>query len=126
MVKKILVVDDREDAVAIVRRMLVKEGYEVTSASNGQEGYLKAQEVLPDAILLDMMMPIMDGYTMNRQLKENVKTEHIPVIVISARPPDQTSEFGKDPSARVDGYLVKPVRRETLLMKIEGVFAAGK
>lgn len=124
--KKILVVDDQADTVAILRMMLEKAGYDVTSASNGLEGSHKAQEVLPDVILLDIMMPIMDGYTMNRLLKGNAKTERIPVIIVSARPPEKTPVMGTDPGMRIDGYMVKPFQKEALLMKIEEVFSTRR
>ena len=71
MGKKILVVDDNKETVHSLNFALEKNGYDVVYAYDGQEGYLKAAEIQPDLILLDIMMPVMDGYTMDRHLKEN-------------------------------------------------------
>ena len=120
MNKKLLVVDDNKDTVELMQHVLEKAGYEVVAAYNGQEGYQKAQETRPDAILLDIMMPIMDGYTMNQRLKENPYTQHIPVIVISAL--SGMRETGKE--APIQGYMVKPVSSKVLLFKLDEVFKA--
>jgi CheY-like chemotaxis protein len=120
MRKKVLVVDDNEGTVGWMKQILEKEGFEVIAAYNGQEGYQKAQETIPDAILLDIMMPIMDGYTMNQRLKENPYTQHIPVIVISAL--SGMRETGKE--APIQGYMVKPVSSKVLLFKLDEVFKA--
>ena len=95
MPKKILVVDDNKDTVAMIKTLLEKAGFDVATAPDGQEGYRKAQEVMPDMILLDIMMPIMDGFTMNKLLKENSQTEKIPVIIISGLVPAHGALFLK-------------------------------
>lgn len=125
MSKKILVVDDNADTVGMLKTFLEKAGFEVGSAPNGQEGYQKAQELMPDLILLDIMMPTMDGFTMNQHLKQNSKTQNIPVIIISARG-GMAPLFEADPKTRIDGYLVKPFRSEALLKKIEEVLASDR
>jgi DNA-binding response OmpR family regulator len=121
MARKILVVEDNRDTVAMMKLSLEKAGYIVDTAFNGEEGYRKAQDFLPDIILLDIMMPIMDGFTMNQHLKNNVKTQKIPVIVVSARS-GMAPLFDSDKGPQIQGYLVKPVSRNILLMKIEELF----
>ena len=121
MGKKILVVDDNPDTVAMMRQLLEKEGYELSVAYNGEEGYRQARVVLPDMILLDIMMPIMDGYTMNLYLKERPETQNIPVVVISARS-GMAPMFETEKGAPIQGYMVKPVNSKVLLLKIEEVF----
>lgn len=105
----------------MIKTLLEKAGFEVATASDGQEGYRKAQEVMPDMILLDIMMPIMDGFTMNKLLKKNTRTQYIPVIIVSARA-GMAPLFEADPNSRIEGYMIKPFRTEALLMKIEEVF----
>ena len=123
--KKILVVDDNKDTVTTMKMVLEKAGYAVSVAFNGQEGYERAQTVMPDAILLDMMMPIMDGYTMNQYLKRNPSTKDIPVIVISARG-GMAPMFDVKNGTQVEDYMVKPVNSRALLMRIEELFKTVK
>jgi two-component system cell cycle response regulator len=120
MSKKVLVVDDNEGTVNWMKQILEKEGYEVASAYNGMDGYQQALKIRPDAILLDIMMPIMDGYTMNQHLKENPDTRTIPVIIISALRSIRATEK----SVPIEGYLVKPVSSNVLLVKLDEVFKA--
>ena len=123
MTKKILVVDDNEDTVMLMKRVLEKEGYETVTAYNGLEGYQKAQQTHPDLILLDIMMPIMDGFTMNQHLKGNPETQNIPVIIISARS-GMAPMFETEKGVPIQGYMVKPVSSKVLLVKIEELFKA--
>jgi CheY-like chemotaxis protein len=125
MDKKVLVVDDNVDTVDLVKRVLQKEGYEVLTAFNGLDGYQRAQETQPDLILLDIMMPIMDGFTMNQHLKGNPKTENIPVIIISARS-GMAPMFETENGPPIQGYMVKPVSSKVLLLKLEEVFKASQ
>ena len=118
MPKKILVVDDVQETLAVVRRVLEREGYEVDTASNGQEGLDKTVADIPDLILLDIMMPVMDGMTMNRHLKENPATRKIPVVIVSARS-GLTPMFQGD--SKVAGYLIKPVSPRDLLLLVHKI-----
>src|SRR5678816_3655739 len=82
---RVLVVDDEPDLVRILQFGLKAAGYEVESASDGQEGLKKAREMKPDIILLDLMLPKLDGYKVCRLLKFDERYEHIPIIILSAR-----------------------------------------
>lgn len=115
--QRILVVEDNPETVHVLRSSLEKAGYSVLTASNGEEGLTTARATPPDLILLDIMMPVMDGFTMNRKLKERPATRQIPVIIVSARE-KMEALFDGDPSNRIDGYLVKPFRADVLLDKM--------
>ncbi|OGS02309.1 MAG: hypothetical protein A3G41_02360 [Elusimicrobia bacterium RIFCSPLOWO2_12_FULL_59_9] len=117
MKKKVLVVEDNRDTMELLKFTLERAGYEVACAYDGEEGCRKAKEILPDIILLDMMMPVMDGYTANRRLKEDAATRSIPVIVISARD-KMSSLFDSASGASVDAYLVKPFTNQSLVEKV--------
>lgn len=89
---KVMIVDDEKDVVTLVRFLMEKDGYEVTDACNGADALdklgidpPKADVVLPDLIILDIMMPVMDGYTMQAKLQENEKAKKIPLIVLTAK-----------------------------------------
>jgi CheY-like chemotaxis protein len=80
----ILVVEDELTIATMIQEILEDEGYRVTTARDGQEGWLHVVEVAPDLVLTDVMMPVMDGLTLCRQLHTDATTRHIPVIVMSA------------------------------------------
>ncbi len=82
---KILVVDDERDVVELVKFMLAKEGHQIVEAYDGEEGLEKARQEIPDLIILDIMMPKMDGYTMHSHLMQSDATRGIPVIILTAK-----------------------------------------
>ncbi len=84
MAKKILVIDDELELVKAITIRFKASGYEVTSAFDGQEGVDKAEEIKPDLILLDIVMPKMDGYQVCKKLKGNPETKDIPIIIFTA------------------------------------------
>jgi len=117
MAKKILIVDDEKDFVDMVKIRLKVNGYETSEAYDGTEGLKKAENENPDLILLDVMMPNKDGYTMLRDLKGNVATKSIPVIVLTAK-------SGMKDLFEIEGvrdYIVKPFDSEDLLLRIAKV-----
>jgi CheY-like chemotaxis protein len=122
MCKKILVVEDNRDTATVMTLMLGKAGYSVDVAFDGEQGLQRVREGHPDVILLDIMMPVMDGYTMNQRLKQDPSTREIPVIVVSARS-GMGPLFEADSGARVEAYLVKPVTAAALRAKIADVLA---
>ena len=81
----ILVVDDEEDILELVRYNLVKEGYRVTTVASGEEALKSARSAQPDIILLDLMLPGVDGLEVCRLLKQDSKTQHVPIIMLSAK-----------------------------------------
>lgn len=113
---KILVVDDVESNRNLLSEMLPKVNLDVLIAGNGQESILIAEEYQPDMILMDIRMPVMDGFEATRQLKMNSKTKTIPVIAITASSPtiDKSRVLGKG----FDGFLSKPVKMDSLFSEL--------
>jgi CheY-like chemotaxis protein len=125
MKHKILIVDDERDIVTVLRLALEKEGYEVSEAYDGKEALEKVPQFKPDLILLDIMMPTMDGYTMNVKLKDNPETANIPVIIITGRGLlKELMKQSKD--AAITGYLEKPFTVAKLIVDIKNVFGDKK
>jgi len=117
MKHKILIVDDERDIVVILKLALEKEGYDVIEAYDGLEALEKVAQNKPDIILLDIMMPKMDGHSVNLKLKENKETAGIPVIVITGR--GQLKELIQSrQEISIVAYLEKPFTVSMLLVKI--------
>ena len=85
MSEKILIIDDDLDTLRLVGLMLQRQGYQISAATNGQQGLDKAFEENPDLILLDVMMPDMDGYEVTRRLRQNLTTAETPVLMFTAK-----------------------------------------
>lgn len=118
--KRILIVDDEPDIVTLIKSRLEANGYEVVSAYNGKDGIEKAEEAQPDMILLDLMMPIMDGYEAGQKLKENPKTKEIPIILFTAAAAEEVAKKGADTIEAID-YVVKPFDDAALLFLINRI-----
>ena len=116
MAKKILLVDDEPNITKLLSMRLKSSGYEVLTASDGAEGLEKARSQNPDLIILDLMMPKMEGYEVCRLLKFDEKYKHIPIIISSAKSTDEDRHLGEKVGA--DDYLSKPYDPEDLLQKI--------
>lgn len=114
--RKILVVDDEPDVVRILSKSLMLNGYEVITANDGLECLAKAENELPDLILLDNVMPNMDGQTVLAKLKASRKTEGIPVIMVTALA-DEKNNTGAQKGGAME-YVVKPFDYDVLLEKI--------
>ena len=112
---KILVVDDEVKNVKLLEALLPR-GYEVVKAFNGEEALLQAQQERPDLILLDIMMPVMDGFEVCKILKDNADTRLIPVVIMTAL--GQVEDRIKGIEAGADDFLTKPVHRDELLARI--------
>src|SRR3990167_768650 len=108
--KRILIVDDEEDILSVVKFRLEANNYEVLLAADGQEGLNKARTEKPDLIILDIMLPKLDGYKVCRMLKFDDRYKHIPIILFSARTQDSDLETGKQQGA--DAYITKPFQPE--------------
>lgn len=119
--KKILVVDDEEDMVFAVKLHLEAKGYDVTIAEDGQTALNMARQERPDLIVLDLMLPKIDGYKVCRMLKFDEKYKNIPILMFTARAQKSDEQLGYDVGA--DVYLTKPFDPETLLKKIEELLA---
>ena len=122
MAKKILVADDEPYILMALTDAVEMEGYECVTAVNGQEALQKAREEHPDLIMLDIMMPYMDGYEVCRELKADPPTREIPVIMLTAKSQQVDIQKGKEVGA--DDYITKPFRPSTLRKKFNEVLDA--
>jgi two-component system phosphate regulon response regulator PhoB len=118
-VDRILIVDDEEDLLELVRYNLSKEGYRVSCVSSGEDALDYAREHLPDLIVLDLLLPTVDGLDVCRQLKADPKTQHIPVIMLTAKSEDADVVSGLELGA--DDYITKPFSPRVLLARIRAV-----
>lgn len=112
----ILVVDDEEDILELVRYNLSKEGYRVTVVTSGEEALKSARSGQPDVILLDLMLPGVDGLEVCRLLKQDSKTQHIPVIMLSAKGEEADIVTGLELGAA--DYITKPFSPRILLARL--------
>lgn len=119
--KKILIADDNTLAVELVWVTLEGGDYEVVDASNGKEALKKARVEKPDLILLDIVMPKMDGFEVCRRLKKDPQTKEIPIIMLTAKGQQVDQEKGRQ--LGVQDYITKPFSPSALLAKIEGLLA---
>ncbi|RNI26034.1 response regulator transcription factor [Rufibacter latericius] len=113
---KILVVDDDPDIVELLQYNLEKEGYEVAHAQNGQVALDTARKFTPDIILLDVMMPVMDGITACRQLRENPKFKDTHILFLTARSEEFSEVAAFDAGA--DDFIVKPIKPRALISRL--------
>jgi len=113
---KILLVEDNEDNRDMLSRRLERKDFVVTLAVDGQDGINKAQTELPDLILMDMSLPVMNGWEATKSLKSNPETENIPIIALTAHA--MSSDRDKAIEAGCDDYDTKPVDFQRLLEKI--------
>jgi two-component system cell cycle response regulator DivK len=116
MSKRVLVVEDQEDNFQIMNDMLTSAGYEVIKAVTGDEGVAMAESHKPDLILMDVMLPGLDGYEATRRIKDNAALRHIPVIAVTSYAMD--GEESRAEEAGCDDYFSKPVSPRTLLAKV--------
>lgn len=112
----ILVVDDEVKNVKLMEALLIPRGYAVVTASNGQEALRQVQQVQPDLILLDVMMPIVDGFEVCQILKDNAATCLIPVVIMTAL--GRMEDRIKGIEAGADDFLTKPIHRDALLARV--------
>ena len=119
--KKILVVEDEEDIRELVVFKLSSAGYDVSTACDGEEGLEKARAVRPDLVLLDWMMPRLNGLDTAVALRADPELAAIPLIVLTAKSQERDIERGF--SAGIDDYIVKPFSPKELLSRIEAVLA---
>lgn len=115
-IKKILVVDDSPTERHVMKTLLTGNGYEVITAESGEEGIAKAKSELPDLILMDIVMPGLNGYQATRTLTRNEATRKIPIIVFTTKDQETDKIWGLRQGAQ--DYLVKPVNGQELLAKI--------
>jgi twitching motility two-component system response regulator PilH len=122
-VKKILVVDDSPTDRQYMIETLKGKGFQIVTAENGEEAITKAKSELPDLILMDVVMPGLNGYQATRQITRDDATKHIPVIMCTSKGADTDKIWGMRQGA--NDYLVKPVDPAALLAKIAQLSAAS-
>jgi DNA-binding response OmpR family regulator len=122
--KKILVVDDEPDVASLLTLMLKSQGYDVITARDGQEALEKARNQNPDLILLDVMLPKMDGYKVARMLKFDENFSHIPIILLTAKIQEKDRQTGMEMGA--NDYVTKPFDTALLLSKIKTILQLKK
>lgn len=120
MPKQILIIDDNEDTCQILTRLLTREGYGVTLAKNGKEGLQKSEHSPPDLILLDVMLPEINGFEVCRTIKDSPPLRSIPIFIMSAGigPALQAQSL----NIGAEAFLTKPLRPHELAAKIRGYF----
>ena len=121
MTEKILIIDDDLDTLRLVGLMLQRQGYQITAATNGQQGLEKALEDIPNLILLDIMMPDMDGYEVARRLRANPQTVNIPILMFTAKTQLDDKVAGFEVGA--DDYLTKPTHPSELQSHVKALLA---
>jgi CheY-like chemotaxis protein len=117
----ILLVEDNEDNQIIYRTMLEHFGYEVITACDGEEGVRLARERKPDLILMDISIPLLDGWEATRILKDDAATRHIPIIALTAHA--LASDRAKAAAVGCDGYLSKPAEPKLVVQEVEKLLA---
>ena len=116
MTKRILVIEDQEDNRAILRDLLTSAGFEVIEAVNGADGVAMAESETPDLILMDIQLPVIDGYEATRRIKANPALASIPVIAVTSYA--LSGDEAKATAAGCDGYVTKPFSPKALLAKV--------
>lgn len=116
---RVLVVDDEPDILEIIEYNLSREGYEVYTCNNGQDAILKAKEIIPDLIILDIMMPKMDGIETCKELRKIEKLQGVYIVFLTARSEEFLEIAGFNAGA--DDYIAKPIKPKSLKSRIEAI-----
>jgi DNA-binding response OmpR family regulator len=119
---RILIVDDEADLVAVLRFGLETEGFEVIEAGDGEEGLRRARDDRPDLMVLDLMLPKLDGYKVCRALKFDERYKSLPIFILSARSGEQDRRLALDMGA--DAYISKPYEMKDLVARIRARLSA--
>ena len=116
MTKRILIIEDQEDNRTIMRDLLTGAGFELIEAADGEEGVKLAQSERPDLILMDIQLPVIDGYEATRRIKAIVELKSIPIIAVTSYA--LSGDEAKTRAAGCDGYVAKPFSPRQLLAKV--------
>lgn len=115
--KKILIVDDEQDIVESLKFVLETANFTCYCAYNGEDGLRLAKEIVPDLIILDVMMPKINGYKISRLLKYDTKYKNIPILMVTARSQEEDKLIGEETGA--DEYITKPFDLDEIVKKVE-------
>jgi two-component system response regulator VicR len=121
--KKVVCVEDEPEIIDLIRLILGRKGFDLTGATGGVEGLEAIRRVKPDLVLLDLMMPDMDGWEVYQQMKADPELKNIPVIVVTAKAQSIDKILGLH-IAKVDDYVTKPFGPQELLQSVERVLSA--
>ncbi len=124
MKERILVVDDEDDILELISYNLEKEGYIVESVKTGERALSTAQTRVPDAVILDLMLPGLDGVEVCRRLKADAKTRHVPVVMLTAKSEDTDVVSGLEVGA--DDYVTKPFSPKVLIARLRAVLRRAR
>src|ERR1700690_3271207 len=119
----VLIVDDFEDNRAMYTEFLKFMGYAVVEAANGLEAIQKATSLAPDVVVMDLSLPMLDGWEATRRIKSDPRTSHIPVVLLPGPPPEAHWQSAREGGC--DGFLAKPCLPEALLEAVRQVLAGG-
>ncbi len=123
--RRLVYIEDEQEMIDLVRLILNRRGYEIVGATSGREGLDAVRENLPDLVLLDLMMPDMDGWDVYQQMKADESTQNIPVIVVTAKAQSIDKVLGLH-IAKVDDYISKPFSPQELIDSVVKVFTQRK
>jgi two-component system cell cycle response regulator DivK len=123
MSKRILIVEDQEDNRAILRDLLSQAGYDLIEAADGGQGVDLAQKERPDLILMDIQLPVIDGYEATRRIKADAQLKAIPIIAVTSYA--LSGDEAKARAAGCDGYVTKPFSPRQLLAKVREYMPGG-
>ncbi|MFH1184577.1 MAG: response regulator [Chloroflexota bacterium] len=122
--KRILCIEDDPEMIELIRLILERRGFVVDGADGGKAGLEALRAAPPDLVLLDLMMPDMDGWDVYQKMKADESTRHVPVIVVTASAQNIDREFGLH-IAKVDDYIVKPFSPQDLLSSVDRVLGGA-
>ncbi|NLE64988.1 MAG: response regulator [Elusimicrobia bacterium] len=120
---RILIVDDDPVVVRLVQEVLTNEGHEVATASDGLDAMVRVQKDLPDLIVLDVMMPELNGFDVCHKIKFNDQTKHVPILLLTSRDQDLDPRLGK--VMGID-YLHKPCSARDLVVRVKALLRSGE
>jgi two-component system response regulator VicR len=123
--KHILCIEDEQEMIDLIRLILTRRGFEVTGANGGKQGLEAIRAQKPDLVLLDLMMPDMDGWEVYQQMKADETTRDIPVIVVTAKAQSIDKVLGLH-IAKVDDYIAKPFSPQDLMNSVDAVLVRQK
>ena len=123
MRQRVLIVEDHEDNRAILRDLLTNAGYDLIEATNGEEGVALAESMRPDLIIMDVQLPVIDGYEATRRIKSNAELKAIPVIAVTSYA--LSGEEARAKAVGCDAYVAKPFSPRQILAKIRKYLADG-
>ncbi|MCD4732716.1 response regulator [bacterium] len=124
MSTRVMVVDDDQDIRTIVEAVFLQQQYVVKTCASGEEALEEVEEFQPDLIILDVMMPGLDGYQVSKQLKKDFETAHIPIILLTAR--QELSDLERGVESSIDDYIAKPFNHRELMARSKMVLARSR